>query len=60
VKHLGSLSDAHDFEAAKSHTIEAVVESEEGIGSPKSVRANHEIGEDAARARHPCLLRRAA
>jgi hypothetical protein len=24
------------------------------------VRANHEIGEDAARARHPCLLRRAA
>ena len=60
MKHLASLLDAHDFEAGKSQTIEAVVESKECIGSPQSVRANHEIGEDAARARHPCLLRRAA
>jgi len=49
VRHFDCLSDAPNFEAGESRTIEAVVKSEEGMGFPQGVSANHEICKDAAR-----------
>lgn len=52
MRHLAYLSDAPNFEAGESRTIEAVVKSEESMGFLQGVSANHEIGKDAARPHH--------